>query len=111
MQVTPQASKATVMKLQGHINADNAHELKNQLTTAVSGAEAPMVLVDMEEVESLDSAGLMAFVSAMSLSKSVGRRFSLRSVSPSVRIIFELSQLDRVFDIEDRGTNIGAVLA
>lgn len=111
MQINPQASNTTVMKLQGHLNADNAHELKNQLTTVVSDTEAPMVLVDMEEVESLDSAGLMAFVSAMSFSKSVGRRFSLRSVSPSVRIIFELSQLDSVLDIEDRGANLGTALA
>ncbi|MDY6936777.1 MAG: STAS domain-containing protein [Cyanobacteriota bacterium] len=111
MQALPQESKTTIMKLQGHINADNAHELHNQLTTAVSGTEAPMVLVDMEEVESLDSAGLMAFVSAMSASKSTGRRVSLRSVSPSVRIMFELTQLDRVFDIEDRGSKVGAAIA
>lgn len=92
---------ATVMKLQGHINAANATDLKSQLIAAVSDSSTPVVLIDMEKVESLDSAGLMAFVSALRLSQTIGRRFSLCSVSPSIQIIFELTQLDRVFEMFD----------
>jgi anti-sigma B factor antagonist len=104
MQAVMNLPKATVMKLQGHLNAANATELKSQLTTAVSDSHSCAVLVDMKDVESLDSAGLMAFVSALSLSQQVGRRFSLCSVSPSIRIIFELTQLDRVFEIFESST-------
>lgn len=104
MQAVMNLPETTIMKLEGHLNAANATALRDRLTTAVSDTDTSAVLVDMKEVESLDSAGLMAFVSALSLSQQVGRRFGLCSVSPSIRIIFELTQLDRVFEIFDSST-------
>lgn len=104
MQAVMNLPETTIMKLEGHLNAANATALRDRLTTAVSETDTSAVLVDMKEVESLDSAGLMAFVSALSLSQQVGRRFGLCSVSPSIRIIFELTQLDRVFEIFDSST-------
>ena len=53
----------------------------------------------MSQVEALDSAGLMLLVSTLTLAQRLGKRFSLFEISPSVRIIFELTQLDRVFEI------------
>jgi len=41
----------------------------------------------------------MALVSALKLAQKLGRRFSLCSVSPSLKIIFELTQVDKVFEI------------
>jgi len=38
-------------------------------------------------------------VSGLKQSKKMGRRFSLCSVSPGIKMILELSQLDRVFEI------------
>ncbi len=91
-------SKLTIIQPSGHINASTAEEFKRQLTKAVA-SEDNAVLVDMKQVESLDSAGLMALVSAMSLAQTLKRRFSLCCVAPSIRIIFELTQLDRAFEI------------
>lgn len=83
----------------GHINASNAETFKQELTTVVSAGEWDGVLVDMAQVESLDSAGLMALVASLSLANTLNRRFALCSVSPSIRIIFELTQLDRAFEM------------
>jgi anti-sigma B factor antagonist len=55
--------------------------------------------VDLEQVESLDSAGLMALVSGVKLAQRLGLSLSLSSVSPTLKIIFELTQLDKVFEI------------
>jgi anti-anti-sigma factor len=61
------------------------------------------LLVDMSQVESLDSAGLLALVSTLTLAQQIDKQFALCHVSASIRIIFELTQLDRVFEIfEDR---------
>ena len=49
----------------------------------------------------MDSAALMALVHGLRLAQSLGKRFSLCAVSPSIQIIFELTQLDRVFEIFD----------
>jgi anti-sigma B factor antagonist len=104
-------SRTTVIQPDGHINATNAAELQQQLLATVSAQEHASLLVDMSKVESLDSAGLMAFVSALTLAQRLNKRFSLFGVSPSVRIVFELTQLDRVFEIFDEHPILEAVVA
>lgn len=88
----------------GSVNAANACELQQELTNAVKSEECSALLVDMRQVEFLDSAGLMAIVSAFRLAQSLNRRFSVCSLLPSVRMIFELTQLDRVFEIFNNRT-------
>jgi anti-anti-sigma factor len=95
----------------GHLNASNAAALQSQLTAAVSSPRCSALLVDLSQVESLDSAGLMALVSALTLAQQLDKRFSICCVSPSIRIIFELTQLDRVFEIFQNRTAFEAVIA
>lgn len=91
-------AKLTIIKPSGHINAANAVEFQQQLTNAIA-SQPNGVLVDMHQVESLDSAALMALVSALRLALSLKRRFSLCAIDPALRIMFELTQLDRAFEI------------
>ena len=91
--------KITVVRPQGALNATNALEFERDLTTALAEDGNTVLLVNLEAVESLDSAGLMALVSALKFAQSLERRFSLCAVSPSIRIIFEVTQLDSVFEI------------
>ncbi|MBD2567712.1 STAS domain-containing protein [Anabaena lutea] len=92
--------KLTVIRPQGCLNATNAWEFEQEMTSAlVQEDTSTIVLVDLGSVEAIDSAGLMALVSALKLADSLGRTFRLSAVSPTIRIIFELTQLDRVFEI------------
>lgn len=90
----------TVISLVGSFNAAKAGEFHTQVKTAVA-RKTTGVIVDLEQVESIDSAGLMALIHGLRLTQALERRFSLCSVSPSMRIIFEVTQLDRVFEIFD----------
>lgn len=103
-------SPITVVQPQGHLNATNATEFRSELTTAISANPSSTVLVDMENLDSMDSAGLMALVSAINLAQRQNQRFSLCSLSPSIRIIFELTQLDRVFEIFESRSAFEATL-
>jgi anti-anti-sigma factor len=100
-----------VLQPQGHLNASNAGEFQQQLITAISSQKSSRVLVDMQQVESLDSAGLMALVSALTLAQRLNQQFSLCSVAASIRIIFELTQLDRVFEIFESRSTFEAAIA
>ena len=91
--------KITVIQPQGSFNSSSALEFQRQVTIAVSQEGYTNVLVDLEQVESLDSAGLMALIYGLRLAQTLDRQLSLCSVSPSIRIIFELTQLDQVFEI------------
>lgn len=89
----------TVIRLHGSCNAANAIEFQRQMKIAVTQERHTSILVDLEQVESLDSAGLMALVYAQRLAQVLERRFSLCSVPAPIQIIFELTQLDQVFEI------------
>ncbi|MBW4686348.1 MAG: STAS domain-containing protein [Komarekiella atlantica HA4396-MV6] len=99
MQAVLKYPKITVIRPQGCLNAANALEFERDLTTALAQDGMSILVVDLAAVESLDSAGLMALVSALKLAGTLGKSFRLGSVSPSIRIIFEMTQLDRVFEI------------
>lgn len=100
-----------VIRPRGPLNASNAIEFQRQVTTAVDREGHTSVVLDLEQVESLDSAGLMALVSGLRLAQALNRRFSLCSVSPSIRIIFELTQLDGVFEIFESITAFEAAIS
>ncbi len=89
----------TVIRPLYHLNAATSGEFRLQLTTAICAPEVGGVLVDLGEVTFVDSAGLMALISGLKQAKKIGRRFSICSLSPGMRMILELSQLDRVFEI------------
>lgn len=103
--------KITVIRPQGGLNTSNVIEFQEQMTTAVAQKGQTIVLVDMEQVESLDSDGLMALVYGLRLAQTLEQRFSLCSVSPSIRIILELTQLDRVFEIFESVAALEAAIA
>ncbi|MEG4342603.1 STAS domain-containing protein [Microcoleus sp. A003_D6] len=89
----------TVIRPLDHLNAATCGEFQRQLTTAIAAPGVVTVLVDFGEVTFIDSAGLMALVSGLKQAKKMGRRFSICSVSAGIRMVLELSQLDRVFEI------------
>ena len=82
-----------------HLNAATSREFGRQLTTAIAAPGVVAVLADLGEVTFIDSAGLMALVSGLKQAKKMQRSFSICSVSAGVRMVLELSQLDRVFEI------------
>jgi anti-sigma B factor antagonist len=108
MQVVLEFPKITVICPYACVNATNALEFERDLTTALAQNDTSILVVDLVAVESLDSAGLMALVSALKLAMKLGRTIRLCSVSPALRIIFELTQLDGVFEILESAPEVTA---
>lgn len=111
MQTTVAYPEVTVIRLCGSFNASNAVEFQRQMREAVTQAMPTSVLVDLEQVESIDSAGLMALVHGLRQAQSLSKRFTLCCVSPAIRIIFELTQLDQVFEIYESKAAFTAAIA
>jgi anti-sigma B factor antagonist len=95
-------SRMKIVVIQGDINAKNAAELRQYLADMVSAQENSSLMLDMSQVAALDSDGLMILVSTLTLAQQLNKQFGLFGVSASVRIIFELTRLDRVFEISDQ---------
>lgn len=104
-------SSITCVQPTGHINASNSSAFQQHLESALSQQPLQSLLVDLSQVESLDSAGLMALVSAHSLAQQSNVDLHLCGISPTIQIIFEVTQLDRVFRIHPDRSSVEAVLA
>lgn len=94
-------SALTIVQPSGALNAANAHSLQSHLSEHIFSDNSAGLMVDMSRVESLDSAGLVSLISALRMARSLSKRFCLCSVPPSIRIVFELTQLDEVFEFEE----------
>lgn len=99
MKTPLKTSKTIAIEPTGYITAANLSEFQEKLTLTITSQDHSVFLVDMSKVEFLDSAGLMSLASAYRLAQTLGKRFSICSIPPSVKIIFELTELDRVLDI------------
>lgn len=102
--LVPHTSSATLatLKLQGAINAANAHELQDQIAQALQQQEVTCLVVDMGLVDFLDSAGLNSLVAGLKLAQHLGKQLLLEAVPQPVWMILELTQLDRLFPVPQR---------
>lgn len=99
MQTLSTQMQMAVVQPNGSLNASNASDFHLHLTDKIQCDHSSGLVVDMSQVESLDSAGLISLVSALKLARQLSKRFCLCAVPPSIRIVFELTQLDRAFEM------------
>lgn len=88
-----------IVRAEGSLNASNAQDFQLCLMERIQSDASSGLVVDMSNVESLDSAGLISLVSALKQARELRKRLCLCSVPPTIRIIFELTQLDRAFEM------------
>jgi anti-sigma B factor antagonist len=90
-----------VVQAQGSLNASNAQDFQASLMQQIHCDLSCGLFVDMSQVDSLDSAGLISLVSVLKQARQLQKRLCLCSVPPAIRIVFELTQLDRAFEMAD----------
>ncbi len=60
---------------------------------------ARIVLIDCQRVNFIDSSGLGALVSAFKTVNQAGVKISFCSINEQIRMLFELTSLDQIFDV------------
>jgi anti-anti-sigma factor len=65
----------------------------------MSSQDVPILIVDMENISFIDSDGLQKLVAALRIMKSQNSNLLLCAQQPSVRLVFEISGLDKLFAI------------
>lgn len=89
-----------VLTLIGELDFSTAPLLRD-IVMALAGAPsgAPRVIVDLTELQFVDSTGLGLLVEALARLREAGGDLRLRSVNGSPKRAVELTGLDKVFDI------------
>ena len=80
------------------LDANNSEELKTELHRQFeSGAKE--LIIDLKDVHFIDSSGLGALISGYKNASALHGSFKLSSLQSQVKSMFELTRLQRVFDI------------
>lgn len=82
----------------GILDGTQANQLHQQIDEAMKTGAAT-VLVDLGEVNFMDSSGLGALVTALKTVRARGGQLCVCSINEQIRILFELTSMDRVFEI------------
>ena len=82
----------------GILDGAQAGEFRKQVQDAVEG-DAEIVLVDFKEVTFMDSSGLGALVLSLKSVRAAGGKLFICSVNEQVKMLLELTSMDRVFEI------------
>jgi anti-sigma B factor antagonist len=80
-----------------NLDASNAREFRDAMQLMMR--ERTRVVLDMTGVRFVDSSGLGALISCLRLLNNREGDFKLCAMSKSVRALFELMRMDRVFNI------------
>ena len=92
--------RAIILSLAGEIDMKCSSGLRGKFMELFRSK--PLVfIVDMTEVEFMDSSGLAILVEALKWCRQNGGELKLAGMAQSVRNIFEISRLDSIFNIYD----------
>jgi anti-sigma B factor antagonist len=87
-----------VAVLAGRVDAGSVRILK-EVFEEIIGGSIRYVVVDMERVSFIDSAGLAALVSGLKLARRLDGKMVLAAMQPQAQTVFSLTKLDEVLDI------------
>lgn len=87
------------VKLSGEVDIFNSEDLKKRLTDLLNENCADLYL-HCEQLEYIDSTALGALVGVMKFASSSGKALRLLSLRPSLKRLFRITNLDKVFVIE-----------
>jgi anti-sigma B factor antagonist len=88
----------TVVRAAGELDVNTAPELREQLARLIA-ENADRIVVDLTEVSFVDSTALSVLVSALKRLRQADGDLQLASPNPSVRRVFEITGLTRLFTI------------
>ena len=89
-----------IIKLIGRLDASCASDLKAKVLAMISERKNN-ILVDLGEIDFIDSSGLGILVTCMRSVTKAGGVFKITSLQENPKNLFETTRLDRVFDIYD----------
>ncbi|PSB02649.1 STAS domain-containing protein [Merismopedia glauca] len=86
-----------VVQPQGILDGIKSNQLRQEVGDILANG-ANTVLIDLENVNFMDSSGLSALVSALKMVRTAGGKLYLCSINEQLQMVFELTRMDRVFE-------------
>ena len=88
----------TVCSVDGEIDINSSPDIKKAFDKVLS-KKTPRIIVNLSKVTYVDSSGLATLVGILKNMRSYGGRMRLAGMSPKIKSLFEITKLDKLFDI------------
>lgn len=93
-----QKNALTICYISGEIDINTAPDIKKSLDKLLSKKE-PRIIINFSSVTYVDSSGLATLVEILKNMRSYGGKMRLSNLSPKIKSLFEITKLDRLFEI------------
>lgn len=96
---TRESGAATIVDVVGDITLYNSPQVRKVLLDLLKTKKAPRVIVNLEKVRYIDSAGVASLVEGLKVSRDLKSTFALYGLSRTAREVLELTRLIKVFEV------------
>jgi anti-sigma B factor antagonist len=98
---TRQVENASIVDVTGDITLYNTPEVRKILLDLLKEKRAKRVIVNLQNVKYIDSAGVASLVEGLKISRDMKSGFALFGLSRTTREVLELTRLLKVFEVHD----------
>jgi anti-sigma B factor antagonist len=98
---TRQIGNSTIVDVVGDITLYNSPEMRKVLLDLLKVKHVVRLIVNLERVKYIDSAGIASLVEGLKLSRDLKSGFALYGLSPTARQVLELTRLIKVFEVHN----------
>jgi anti-anti-sigma factor len=95
---TPDHRSVVILRPTGRLDIATAWQFRLKLQECISQV-TPHVVVNLSQVNFVDSSGLTALVAGMRDADKKNGSFRIASVHPEARLVFEVTMMDSVFEM------------
>lgn len=92
------SSNVKVIHPAGIIDGTAGDQLRRDVSQLIDQG-ADIILLDLEKVTFMDSSGLGKLVITLKSVKAAGKKLFICSVNEQVRMLFELTSMNRIFEV------------
>ena len=93
--------KTTILDIAGDIDLAHSPEVRRVVLLEFRENRTPRVILNMRDVDYIDSSGVASLVEALKASRDVGSRLILFGLTPVAREVLQISRLLTIFEIYD----------
>jgi len=95
---TEKKKEAVVVRIRGDVDLYSSPKVRTAIM-ALTKEKKPAIVIDLAEVTYMDSSGIATLVEGLQQTGKYKGKFAIVSLRDNVKEVFELSRLDKVFDI------------
>ena len=88
----------TVCSVDGEIDINSSPDIKKAFDKVLS-KKTPRIVINLSRVTYVDSSGLATLVEILKNMKAYGGKLRLANLSPKIKSLFEITKLEKLFEI------------